>query len=483
MPIEYLITAAASLLLVSVLASKASEKLGVPALLLFLGVGMLAGSDGLGGIEFDSPWLAQSLGVVALALILFAGGVSTNWADVRPVLWYSLGLSTVGVLVTAVLVGWFATSVLGFNWLTGLLLGSIVSSTDAAAVFSVLRSSNVSLKPPLRPLLELESGSNDPMAVFLTTALIGLLSNPGAPVAGLVPMFVQQMALGAAIGYAMGKLLIFTINRLRLDYEGLYAPLTVSLVLLTYGVAALVGGNGFLAVYAAGIVAGNSHVIHKNSMVRLHDGLAWLMQIAMFLTLGLQVFPSRLPAAAPVALAITAFLMLVARPVAVILTLAPTGLDFRQKLMVSWIGLRGAVPIVLATFPQLAGVPQASAIFDVVFFIVLTSALLQGASIPWVARRLGVDWPEPPPPRAPLEFVPSRDTTSDMFEITISSGSPVAGRRIFELGLPKQTLITLINRRGQFLVPSGGTAIEAGDKLLLLADREAVAATRAALGG
>ncbi|MCC2626510.1 MAG: putative Potassium/proton antiporter, partial [Thermomicrobiales bacterium] len=290
--IEYFLLAAAGLLLLSVIASKAFGRMGIPALLLFLGIGMLAGSDGPGGIHFDNPWLAQSLGVVALTFILFAGGMDTEWASVRRVLGIGISLSTVGVAVTAGLVGWFATTALNMSWFEGLLIGAIVSSTDAAAVFAVMRSRYVGLRGPLKPLLELESGSNDPMAVFLTIGLISLITGQSSSPLDLVPMFIRQMVLGATIGYGIGKLMVLLINRLRLEYEGLYPVLTLSLVLLTYSGSAWLGGNGFLAVYIAGLMMGNSQFVHKRSLTRFHDGLAWLMQITMFLALGLQVFPT-----------------------------------------------------------------------------------------------------------------------------------------------------------------------------------------------
>jgi cell volume regulation protein A len=320
---------------------------------------MLAGSDGPGGIEFDDAWLAQSLGVVALVLILFAGGLDTRWEQVRSVMWPAFALSTLGVALTALLTGWFATALLGFSWLEGLLLGAIVSSTDAAAVFGVLSSKSISLKGRLKPLLELESGSNDPMAIFLTMGLTQLLVEPQARISDLVPMFFLQMVLGAALGYGMGRLMPTLVNSLRLEYEGLYPVLTMALVLLTYAAAAVAGGNGFLAAYLAGLVMGNYPFIHKRGLMHFHNGLAWLMQITMFFTLGLLVFPSRLVPVAGVSLLIAAFLMFIARPVGVLVTLLPTSLTWREQLMVSWVGLRGAVPIILATFPRLAGVSQA----------------------------------------------------------------------------------------------------------------------------
>jgi len=478
---EYVLLGASVLLLLSILASKASGRLGVPALLLFLGIGMLAGSDGPGGIYFDDARLSQSLGVVALALILFAGGLDTDWNSIRPVFREGLALSTLGVLFTALLVGGFVTWVLHFSLLEGLLLGAIVSSTDAAAVFAVLRSRNVSLRGSLEPLLELESGSNDPMAVFLTIGFIRLLATPTASATSLIPLFVLQMALGAALGYGIGKMTVHFVNRLRLEYEGLYPVLTLSLVIFIYGAATSLGGNGFLAVYLAGLVMGNSDFIHKRSLIRFHDGLAWLMQITMFLTLGLLVFPSRLIPIAGSGLLIAAFLMLIARPIGVFVSLAFTKRSLREKVMVSWVGLRGAAPIILATFPYLAGISKADTVFHLVFFIVLTSVLIQGTSIPLVARWLGVDAPATDRRQHPLEFVPAGSSRHDLVEIKIPPGSAAAGKQIVELGLPIGALAVLINRSGDYIVPSGGTVLAEGDTVLVLADKESLARARSVL--
>lgn len=482
MTVESMLLLASVLLLLSILASKASHWLGIPALLLFLLVGMLAGSDGPGGVYFDNPWLAQSLGVAALALILFAGGFDTDWRRVRPVLPHGLALATVGVVLTATLVGVFATACLGFSRLEGLLLGAIVSSTDAAATFTVLRSRRVRLRGSLEPLLELESGSNDPMAVFLTIGLTRLLVDPALTAVDMLPMFALQMTLGAALGYGLGRAMLVVVNRLRLEAEGLYPVLTLALVLFTYGLTAWVGGNGFLAVYLAGLVLGKHDFVHKHSLRRFHDGLAWLMQIAMFLTLGLQVFPSRLVPIAGMGLAVAAVLLCVARPVSVFLSLLPTGLPWREKTMVAWVGLRGAAPIILATFPLLAGLPRAELMFNVVFFIVLTSVLIQGTSLPLVARWLGVDVELPPTPRYPLEFVPTGQLQSALTEVAIASDSAAVGRQVVDLGLPEGALIVLISRGSDFLVPGGSTVLEAGDRLLVLADNAALAAVKATVG-
>jgi cell volume regulation protein A len=324
--IENILISASILLLVSVLASKISDRFGVPALLLFLILGMLAGSDGPGGIYFDDPVLAQFIGVIALVLILFSGGLDTEWKLVRPVLKEGLLLSTFGVFITAIVTGVFASKLLGFTLVEGLLFGAIVSSTDAAAVFSVLRSKGIGLKGQLKPLLELESGSNDPMAIFLTIGLIEIITQPDSAPASLIGLFLRQMLIGAALGYGMGRLMLFFINRLKLGYEGLYTVLTLALMFLAFGVTAVAGGSGFLAVYIAGIVLGNHDFVHKRSILRFHDGLAWLMQIAMFLTLGLLVFPSRLVPIALEGLLLACILMFVARPSSVFISLLPSSL-------------------------------------------------------------------------------------------------------------------------------------------------------------
>jgi cell volume regulation protein A len=476
---EYALLVGSVLLIVSIVASKVSSKVGVPALLLFLLIGMLAGSEGLGGIYFDDPRLTQSLGVAALVLILFAGGLDTDWPSVRPVVGKALALSTLGVLLTAVFVGWFATVALKFSLLEGLLLGAIFSSTDAAAVFSVLRSKNVSLQGELKPLLELESGSNDPMAVFLTVSVISLLTGADSNPAALIPAFLVQMPLGALAGYGAGKGMGVLINRVRLDYEGLYPVLSLALILFTYGATSLLGGNGFLAVYVAGLVLGNMTFLHKRSLTRFHDGLAWLMQIIMFVAMGLLVFPSRLLPVAVTGLLVALFVMFVARPAAVLLTLLPSKMSLRAKAMVSWVGLRGAVPIILATYPLLAGLPAANEIFNVVFFIVLTSVLLQGTSVPMVARWLRVDAPMSTRFACPLAFEPTGDVKNDLLEVDIVEGSPMAGRQILELGLPNDVLIMLVNRGGNCLVPTGGTVIETGDVVLVFADRDLHGSVRA----
>ncbi len=461
------------LVFLSIFASKISEKFGIPALLMFLAVGMLAGADGPGRIYFDNAEVANLVGTFALAYILFSGGMDTNWRDVRPVLWRAVTLATVGVVVTAVLVGLFAWKALGFSLYEGLLLGSIVSSTDAAAVFAVLRSRGVGLKGNLRPLLELESGSNDPMAVFLTTAMIGLISDPSKSWASLLPSLVIGMTTGVLVGAAIGFLAGRLFDAVRLEFEGLYPVLGMSLVLLTYGGAEILRGNGFLAVYTCGIVLGNTDFVNKRTLARFHDGIGWLMQIILFLVLGLLVFPSRLPAIAFPALLVSAFLMFVARPVAVYIGLLRSSFTMSQRTLIAWTGLRGAVPVVLATIPFTAGYERSDVLFNMVFFIVLTSVLLQGKSLMTVARRLKVDEPLVSRPRYPLEF---EKTESGMLnetrETDILPNAAVVGRRISELSLPHGVLILLIRRGKGFVVPRGNTVIEAFDTLMIIANKQ-----------
>lgn len=483
MNLELMMLGGAILLLLCIFASKLSSRLGIPAMVLFMVVGMLAGSEGPGGILMDNPLLVQSVGVFALSYILFAGGLDTDWRQIRPVIREGFVLSTIGVGVTAFLVGWFVHAVLGFSWLEGLLLGSIVSSTDAAAVFAVLRSRNVHLKGNLKPLLELESGSNDPMAVLLTTTMILLLNNPTYNTLKLIPLVFWQMAIGAAVGYLLGKVSVLLINRLRLDYEGLYSVFTLTSVPLIYAVASMIKSNGFLAVYIAGLVMGNSAFVQKKSLLRFHDGLAWLMQITMFTVLGLQVFPSHLVPVILSGLLVAAFLMIVARPLSVMLGLSFSRLALNEKGLISWVGLRGSVPIVLATFPLVAGLDKADIIFNLVFFIVLTSALLQGSSIPVISRllKVGADGPTKPFPLPDSEAM--ADMSKKMQELHVPAHSPVVGKQLVEISLPKDLLVVYIQRDDEYLIPHGNAVITAGDRLFVLADEKALDTLRLLING
>lgn len=469
------------LLFLSIVASKTSFKFGVPALLLFLVVGMLAGSEGPGGIYFDDPKSSQFMGVVALTFILFSGGLETKLESIRPILLNGLALSTAGVLITALSVGAFASYVMNFTLIEGLLLGAIVSSTDAAAVFSILRTRNIGLKGNLRPLLEFESGSNDPMAFFLTIVFIDLVLQPDTPLIMLVPKFIKGMLLGAGCGYAAGRLMIWTINRINLDVAGLYPVLAVALMFFSVSFTDFIGGNGFLAVYVAAILLGNANFMHKKSLIRFFDGMAWLMQIVMFLTLGLLVFPSQIVPILGEGILISVFLILVARPLAVFLMLMRSkDLNFRKKLFLSWVGLRGAAPIVFATYPLIAGVHYANTIFNLVFFISGISVLLQGMTLTTVARWLHVDVPEKVKRKFPLDLELKDNSKSELLEIDVPHESPAVGNQVVKLQLPKQAMIVLIHRDGKYISPDGETAIVGGDHLLVLADsKEAVETVRA----
>ena len=473
MQTNYLI-ALALLLLFSIFASKISDRFGVPVLLLFLVLGMISGSEGIGGIYFDDPDIAQTISIIALVLILFSGGLQTKWNNVKPVMVESFSLATIGVLLTALIVGLFAWQFLGLTFLEGLLLGSMMSSTDAAAVFSVLRSKGVSLKGNLKPLLELESGSNDPMAVLLTIGIIQLINQPQTSPFSLVLLFIQQLIIGGLLGYLMGRLAAFAINHIKLGYEGLYPVMSLSFVLLTYGIASLLNGSGFLAVYFLGIVMNHVDIVHKRSLQRFHDGFAWLMQITMFLTLGLFIFPSRLLPTAGISLLIALILIFIARPLGVFLTLLPSKITLKEKSFISWVGLRGAAPIILATFPMSAGIEQSELFFNVIFFIVLTSVLIQGATLPLVARWLKLDEPEQTSTVYPIEYQPVAGMDSKLTRMIIPADSAVINRAIVDLHLPDKFLVTLIERENQFTVPYGGTVLKANDTLLVLTDNESL---------
>ncbi|WP_103665078.1 potassium/proton antiporter [Gracilimonas amylolytica] len=467
----YLLTGA-SLLLISIISSKLGNRWGIPALLIFLGVGMLTGSDGLNLVYFDDYEIAQSLGIIALIYILFSGGLDTRWKKIRPVIVPGISLSTLGVLVSALIVGGAAIWILDFSILEGILLGAIVSSTDAAAVFSVLRGKAIGFKYRLKELMEFESGTNDPMAIFLALGVIQWMVLPDFGIPDLLILFVLQVAIGLVVGYLFGKAITWLINNIHLEYEGLYPVLTLALVPLIYSITDLLGGSGFLAVYLAGLVLGNSNFIHQRSLMNFFDGMGWLMQITMFLTLGLLVFPNQIMDIWVEGLIIAGVLIVFARPVSVFISLMFSSQKSRGKLMVSWAGLRGAVPIIMATFPLVAGIPNAELIFSVVFFVVVTSVIIQGPTIPWVARKLHVDTPVIPKTKFPVEFEPSVDVKSAMKEVEVAEGDPIVGKYVIDLEFPDNSLIVIINRKGKFLVPRGVTQIQVGDKLLILAKKE-----------
>ncbi len=480
-PIEYFLLVGSILVLVSIGIAKLSDNLGVPVLLLFLVIGMLAGSEGIGGIHFANAGQAQSIGIVALIFILFAGGLDTKWHDVRPVFWQAAGLSTIGVLMTAMAVALFSVWLLGFSILEGLLLGAVISSTDAAAVFAVLRSRQISLRGNLKPLLELESGSNDPMAVFLTIVTIQMMTLPRISIPGIILQFVVQMGAGALFGFVLGKAMVLLLNKLRVSAEGIYPVLVLAYAAFVYSLTATLGGSGFLAVYICGLVAGSSEFVQKKSLLRFFDGLAWLSQIGMFLTLGLLVTPSHVFAVVGAGLLVSGFLMLVARPLSVFSILSFARSNWRDKTLVSWVGLRGAVPIILATFPLIAGLPKSEVIFNLVFFIVITSGLLQGWSVPGVARLLKVDAPLRRKPKYPIEFAPMDGINADLVDFMVPNNSAAIGMSLVELSFPEDTLVVLISRDEEYVVPSGGTTLQEGDTLLVLSSEKYLPEIRAKL--
>ena len=461
-----------TLLFVSVLASKTAYRTGLPMLTLFLFVGMLAGQEGIGKISYDNPETAQFLGIIALCFILFSGGLDTKYNQIKPVVWRGITLSTLGVLVTAISLGAFVYWLTDFTWLESLLLGSIVSSTDAAAVFAIFRSKSTGLKRNLRPILEMESGSNDPMAYFLTLTFISLIKEPDVSVWSMVPMFLKGMTLGALMGFAIGKLTVRAINKVSLYVEGLYPVLTIAMMFFSYSLTEFIGGNGFLAIYISGLILGNSNFMHKRSLLKFFDGFAWLMQILMFITLGLLVFPSRMIPIIGVGMLISVFLMLVARPLAMILCLLPFKIYYKDLTFISWVGLKGAVPVIFATFPMVEKLPNADMIFHIVFFITLTSLLLQGTTLFNAAKLLKLAIPEGKEKKPILEF-DSYNIKSVLEEIMVESDFKCVNQTIVDMELPKTALIVMIERDDKYFTPNGSTMIEAGDRLTILSDSKA----------
>lgn len=474
--IEIFLLASGILMLLGIASSKLSARLGVPVLVLFLLLGMLAGSEGIGGIAFEDYGLAYGIGTLALAVILFDGGLSTPMASVRLAWKPSLALATVGVLITTVVTGLAARWILNLtldekNQLTvveGLLLGSIVGSTDAAVVFAVLRSGGVRLSQRLGATLEIESGANDPMAIFLTVGCIEVIKRPEALGPDLLWLFVTQMAVGALVGLLFGWLAVRVVNLIKLDTAGLYPVMVIAFGFLIFGLAAWLGGSGFLAVYLAGIVIGNSRLVFQRGILLFHDAGAWLSQIVMFVMLGLLCFPSRLLKVTGAGLLVGAVLILVARPLAVLLTLSPFRFNGRELLFISWVGLKGAVPITLATFPLLQKVPHAPLLFDVVFFVVVLSAVVQGWSLPLFARWLRLNVPSEPAPPVTLELSSLRHVDGDIVDYTVSADSRAAGRLVKDLALPDGVVIALVARDQQIIPPQGNTRIEAGDHIVIV---------------
>ena len=471
---ENILLTGAVLIFTSILISKTGYRFGIPTLLLFLVVGMLFGSDGL-GLQFNNASEAQFIGMVALSVILFTGGMDTRFKDIRPVLSQGILLSTVGVLLTTLLTGLFIFYIsdhtqipFSLTLFTSMLLAATMSSTDSASVFNLLRSQNMNLKENLRPMLELESGSNDPVAYMLTLLLIQVVGTQDMNVLSILRDLIIQFFFGSIIGYGLGRFSIWIINKINLLNSSLYPILLLSLVFCTFTITDLLHGNGYLAVYIAGVVVGNARIVNRKEINTFMDGLTWLFQIILFLTLGLLVNPHELLDVAGVALLIGAFMILIARPLSVFLCLLPfPKMSSRAKCFVSWVGLRGAVPIIFATYPVLAQIEGASQIFNIVFFITLLSLLVQGMTISPIARWLHLDLPaEKEGNDFGVEI--SEETNTRLNEIELTENMLEHGKRLMDMHIPAGTLVILVKRKDQFLIPNGQLELMSGDKLLII---------------
>ncbi|MCD7879940.1 MAG: potassium/proton antiporter [Candidatus Gastranaerophilales bacterium] len=466
---DKIILIASIMFLSASLSSKIAGKLGLPVLLIFILIGIIFSSDVLGIIYFDNYYAAQFIGVIALDYILFAGALSIDIKEIKPVYKQGICLATIGVFLTAIFLGFVSHKYLKFSLSECMLLGAIVSSTDAAAVFSILRSKEISLKNNLKPLLELESGANDPMAVFLTVAAISFLNGENSSFHNFIFLFIKQMLIGVLSGYLIGKLAVKVINKIHLAYNGLYVVLTIAIVAFAYSMPAIIGGNGFMSVYTAGITMSSLKFVHKRMLIKFHDGIAWLMQTVMFLILGLLIFVKDLIPALIPALIITAILIFIARPLAVFISLIPFKNSVREKLFISWVGLRGAAPIVLATFPLLAGIEHSHEIFSIIFFVVILSVVIQGTTIPYAAKFLKQAAPPVRDSISPFEFE-AGETANKLFELQVQECSKTVNKKLKEIKLPKDSLITMISRGGDFLIPSGDTILEECDIVFVLSD-------------
>ena len=475
---ENILLVGAILLFLSVLVGKTGAKFGVPALLLFLGVGMLAGSDGF-GIYFDSPQIAQFIGTVALCIILFSGGMDTHYREIKPILAPGVTLATLGVLMTTIITGLFIYSLsdlLPGNFQLGLLesmlLAAVMSSTDSASVFSILRSKGISLKELLRPTLELESGSNDPMAYMLTILLIQVIEIGVIDWPHSIVLLFMQLSIGAAAGFALGYAIVWIINRINVPNESLYPVLLFSCVFFVFAFTNLLQGNGYLAVYIAGLVVGNRKLVHKRSLTTFFDGFTWLFQIVMFLTLGLLVNPSELPAVAGVGLLVAIFMIVVSRPISVFTCLLPfRRFTTRARVYISWVGLRGAVPIIFATYPLMsAEIPNARMIFNIVFFVTIVSLLVQGTTVSAMARWLGLVGKSEE--KEIFNVALPDEIKSAMSEIELTDEALSGGNKLMNLSLPDNTLVVMVKRREQYFVPKGHTHLQSGDRLLVISDND-----------
>ena len=475
---ENILLVGAILLFLSVLVGKTGAKFGVPALLLFLGVGMLAGSDGF-GIYFDSPQIAQFIGTVALCIILFSGGMDTHYREIKPILAPGVTLATLGVLMTTIITGLFIYSLsdlLPGNFQLGLLesmlLAAVMSSTDSASVFSILRSKGISLKERLRPTLELESGSNDPMAYMLTILLIQVIEIGVIDWPHSIVLLFMQLSIGAAAGFALGYAIVWIINRINVPNESLYPVLLFSCVFFVFAFTNLLQGNGYLAVYIAGLVVGNRKLMHKRSLTTFFDGFTWLFQIVMFLTLGLLVNPSELPAVAGVVLLVAIFMIVVSRPISVFTCLLPfRRFTTRARVYISWVGLRGAVPIIFATYPLMsAEIPNARMIFNIVFFVTIVSLLVQGTTVSAMARWLGLVGKSEE--KEIFNVALPDEIKSAMSEIELTDEALSGGNKLMNLSLPDNTLVVMVKRGEQYFVPKGHTHLQSRDRLLVISDND-----------
>jgi potassium/hydrogen antiporter len=459
-----------ALLAVALAASLVAGRLRVPGLVLFLGVGMAVGSDGLGLIDFSDFDLAETIGVIALALILFEGGLTAGWGEIRPVLRPAFGLAVPGTLITAVVTGFAASWLFGFSTLEGLLLGSIVSSTDGAAVFSLLRGAG--LRKRLERTLEGEAGFNDPIAVLLVLGFIEWIQHSDYGIADMLGLFAQQLGIGLVAGAAIGWIATQAFQSMQLSSPGLYPVASLATAALAFGSADTLGGSGFLATYLAGLSLGSADIPAKRTVTAFHEGMAWVAQLTMFLTLGLLVFPAQLDEVAWRGTLLALVVVFVSRPLATLLSTLGSGFNMPEKVFLGWAGLRGAVPVVLAIFPVIEDVHQSETFFNIVFFAVLLSTVLQGSTIDLVARRLGVTSHEPVRPASILEVGSGRELGAEVVEHVIRARDAAAGARLRELGLPRDALVSLIIRGKEALLPRGSTRLEPGDRLLVLVRRE-----------
>jgi cell volume regulation protein A len=470
MSVGTLILVAGSLLALGIAASLVAGRLRVPGLVLFLGLGMLIGSEALGIIDFGSSRadveLARNIGVVALVLILFEGGLAAGWGEIRPVFRASVSLALIGTVATAGVVGVVAYWLLDLSMKEALLLGSIVAATDGAAVFSVLRGSSIERR--LARLLEGESGFNDPVAIVLVLGLIKAIQERGYGPLDMLGLAALQLGVGAAVGLIIGRVAVEGFQRVQLGSSGLYPVASIASAALSFGIADELHGSGFLAVYLTGLALGSGQIPARRTVADFHDGLAWVSQIAVFFTFGLLVFPSSLGDVVGESLLIAGVLMFVARPLAAFLATVGARFNVGERLLLGWAGLRGAVPIVLATFPVLDGVPHARSFFNIVFFVVLASTLVQGVTFDPLAKRLRLTTSEPALPRPLVEVGTVRRLGAEVVEFPVRDGDCIAGRLVNELGLPREALVNVIVREDQALLPRGSTTIESGDRLHIM---------------